>query len=199
MSTLKEAQLFFRRNLPHLHPSESTFFITYRLHGTIPLSELKKIRPLPGANAEEGEFLKDGFFESYDALLHKNLANIKYLLIDEIADLNKKALHYYDTKEYDLICYCLMSNHVHVVLKLRDGTKILSSIMHSIKRHTARESNKILNKHGKFWQEESYDRYIRNERELKNTVEYVLNNPVKAGLVDNWEDWPHTFVNFDNM
>lgn len=199
MSTLNEHKLFFRRNLPHLHPSEGTFFITYRLHGTIPLAALRKLRGDFEGKSKEGEFLKDAFFEGYDALLDKNSANIKHLLIDEITDINKKAIHYYDTKEFDLICYCIMSNHIHVVFKMRDTSKTLSSIMHSIKRHTARESNKILNKQGKFWQDESYDRFVRNNRELRNTVEYVINNPVKAGLVDNWRDWPHTFVNFDNI
>ena len=189
--------MFFRRNLPHLHPSEGTFFITYRLAGTIPISVLKQMRE--NTSGIEPDILKDAFFEDYDAFLDFQANPIKHLSNIDIAELNKKALHYYDAKEYDLICYCVMSNHIHVVFKLRAESKSLTSIMHSIKRFTARESNKILNRQGKFWQEESYDRMVRDQMELRNTVEYVINNPVKVGLVNNWEDWPHTYVNFDNI
>ena len=66
----------------------------------------------------------------------------------------------------------------------------LASIMHSIKRYSAREANRLLGRTGAFWQEESYDHYSRNEAEWLRTINYVLNNPVKAGLVKEWQDWP---------
>jgi putative DNA methylase len=66
----------------------------------------------------------------------------------------------------------------------------LASIMHSLKRYTARESNRLLKRQGAFWQAESYDRYIRSNEEWERTIRYVLANPVKAGLVNDWREWP---------
>jgi putative transposase len=66
----------------------------------------------------------------------------------------------------------------------------LASIMHSIKRHTAYEANRLLGRDGAFWQAESYDHYTRDHEEWCRTISYVLNNPVKAGLVQQWQEWP---------
>ncbi|HCA80801.1 MAG TPA: hypothetical protein DEP53_13820 [Bacteroidetes bacterium] len=65
--------------------------------------------------------------------------------------------------------------------------------MQSLKRHTAREANKILGRRGAFWQDESYDHVIRNSEELERIVLYVLHNPVKAGFVKNWRDWKWSY------
>ena len=47
-----------------------------------------------------------------------------------------------------------------------------------------------------FWQHESYDHVVRDENELGRIVEYVLNNPVKVGFCENWEDWKYSYCNF---
>ena len=46
---------------------------------------------------------------------------------------------------------------------------------------------------GSFWQAESYDHVVRNG-ELERIISYVLENPVKAGLVEDWEQWPYTYL-----
>lgn len=69
----------------------------------------------------------------------------------------------------------------------------VTKILHSIKSYTALECNKLLDRKGTFWQSESYDRVIRSSDELENTIRYVLNNPVKAGLVEEWTNWPHSY------
>jgi putative transposase len=70
----------------------------------------------------------------------------------------------------------------------------LSPIMFSIKRHVAREANKLLQRNGKFWQHESYDHVVRSAKEFRAVVSYILNNPVKADLVGNWTDYRWSFV-----
>ena len=72
----------------------------------------------------------------------------------------------------------------------------LNKIMQSLKRHTARRANCFLGREGAFWQDESYDRVIRNNDEYIRTVNYVLENPVKAGLVLKWEDWRWMYCKF---
>lgn len=70
---------------------------------------------------------------------------------------------------------------------------VLSSIMESLKGWTARHCNEALGRQGQFWQHESYDHVIRNRVEWERVVNYVANNPVKARLVANWQDWPWSY------
>ena len=83
-------------------------------------------------------------------------------------------------------------------MKVTDAEKLsydskdppLDVIMHSLKSYTANEANKILQRSGAFWETESYDHVIRNDAEYHRVKAYVLNNPVKAGLVADWREWP---------
>ena len=98
-----------------------------------------------------------------------------------------------------------MANHVHVVFaplaiqpsgeaqtnSLRYNT--LASIMQSLKGYTARKANRLLGRSGAFWHHESYDRSARNISEWQRVVTYVLNNPVKAGLIKDWQEWRWSF------
>jgi hypothetical protein len=107
-----------------------------------------------------------------------------------------------------------MSNHVHVVftpLAMQSSrTDVansaentaqtkglcynpLSSIMQSLKGYTARKANLLLGRSGAFWQQESYDHVVRNASEWQRIITYVLNNPVKVGLVDRWEKWQWSY------
>jgi REP element-mobilizing transposase RayT len=65
----------------------------------------------------------------------------------------------------------------------------LDVILHSLKSWTASEANTLLNRTGQFWQHESYDHVVRSGEEFDRIVNYVLQNPVKAGLVTNWQEW----------
>jgi len=81
-----------------------------------------------------------------------------------------------------------MSNHVHVLLtphvEMRNVTK-------AIKGYSAQKANEILGRTGAaFWQDESYDHWIRNDEEMKRVMRYIEWNPVRAGLVETVEDWP---------
>ncbi len=81
-----------------------------------------------------------------------------------------------------------MANHVHVLLT--PGTEV-RRLMKSLKGVTAREANLVLERTGKpFWQDESFDHWVRNEGEFIEIREYIENNPVAAGLVERPEDWP---------
>jgi REP element-mobilizing transposase RayT len=146
---------------------------------------------------------------------------------DAVAGIVKEAIDYRDKKDYDLISYCIMPNHVHMVFtpiidisversdtslnktettvkRIADSQDversdtslyIATKILQDLKAFTAREANKILNRTGQFWQHESYDHVVRNYHELKRIVNYVIFNPIKAGLVENWKDWKWSYVN----
>ncbi|CAN5394618.1 transposase [soil metagenome] len=194
-----EHQLFHKRHLPHLHPSEGIFFITYRLADSMPKEIINALQQ-EYKNEKEDLLIqpnKHSYFVAFDEYLDKYQSDKNYLSIPKIAEINKNAIHHFDSKYYQLICYCIMSNHIHLVIKLIEDAPDLSQTMHSIKRFTAKESNVVLNKSGKFWMQESYDHLVRTNAELRNIVNYVINNPVKAGLTDKWDDWPHTYVRMD--
>ncbi|HSW54623.1 MAG TPA: transposase [Ignavibacteriaceae bacterium] len=132
-------------------------------------------------------------FKKYDLLLDNPTNNIKHLKQLEIMEICKSSIHYYDGKEYKLICYCIMPNHVHLVFELLAKERNVGEIVGSIKKYSARRANKFLKQVGTFWQAESFDRLVRNEVELFFTVKYVLLNPVNAGLVENWKEWNGTY------
>ncbi|MDB5235186.1 MAG: hypothetical protein JWR44_2179 [Hymenobacter sp.] len=109
-----------------------------------------------------------------------------------IAALLAESLRYFDGTHYDLRCYCLMPNHVHLVVRILEEAPPLVKTLQRLKSYTATEANKLLGLAGAFWQAESYDHVVR-KGELERIVAYVLENPVKAGLVEDWEQWPHTY------
>ena len=88
---------------------------------------------------------------------------------------------------YGLCAWVVMANHVHVLLWPRAP---LEKITRAVKGFTARQANKLLGRTGKrFWQEESYDHWIRREEEFQRISAYIESNPVSAGLVKKPEDW----------
>jgi putative transposase len=189
---------FHRRNLPHLYFESGTYFITYRLFGSMPktiLNELKEKLYCDLSELCELEIYKlQSILNKYETLLNNGEYLPKYLANPSIAEICKNTIHYYDGNQYKLICYCIMPNHVHIVFTLLPGNKGISKIMQSIKRVSAKKSNILLNKSGSFWQEESYDRFVRDDKELFFTVNYVIENPVKAGLVSDWREWRYIYL-----
>jgi putative transposase len=87
----------------------------------------------------------------------------------------------------DLAAYSILSNHVHVLLFPKISP---SRLLQSLKGATARQANLILGRTGEtFWQAESYDHWVRDESEWQRIVNYIEDNPVKAGLVQPAEDY----------
>jgi len=195
----------YRRNLPHIQPEDGVFFVTFRLNGSLPVKVIKELQEerdfnirqikrnnmskfkLTSAIVEE----QNSHFDKFDSHLDNASYGPTYLTNRHIAIIARDAIHYLDGKDYELICYCIMSNHVHMIVC--KTSRILYQILQTLKRFTAREANKALNRDGKFWQKESYDNLIRSRNELSNKIQYVLNNPVKARLVNSWEDWEFSY------
>jgi len=88
-----------------------------------------------------------------------------------------------------------MGNHVHLIINTLDySNNSLGDLLGSIKKYSARRINKYLNRTGSLWHAESYDHIIKSRNELAATIDYVIHNPVKAGLIENWEKWPGTYI-----
>ena len=89
--------------------------------------------------------------------------------------------------QYRLDAFVVMPNHVHILIEpVVDPIRLLKSL----KGASARDANRILGRVGKpFWQDESFDHWVRNGAELERTRAYIHQNPVKAKLVERAEDW----------
>jgi REP element-mobilizing transposase RayT len=89
---------------------------------------------------------------------------------------------------YKLHAFVVMSNHVHVSLTPAVNVR---RIMRGLKGVTACEANRVLGRNGRpFWQDESFDHWVRDGVELERIILYIEYNPVKAGLVEYPEEWP---------
>lgn len=214
---------YYRQRLPHIQPIGASFFVTFRLYGSIPYAHLGKLKEEYQKKIMEAKCLKDlkaknsllfdirkRYLFQIDQLLHKIVNGPMVLSQKEILDKTKEVLHRFDGEFYDLICYSIMSNHVHILIdtsiqikedqyfdEITDKFTTLDQIMKRVKAPIARFANTILNTSGQFWERESYDIYIRNEIMKSNVISYILENPVKAKLVENWEDYSGNYLKMD--
>jgi putative transposase len=202
---------FYSRHLPHYQPPGAMLFLTTRLAGSLPrevilrlLGEAEQKEAFlagvtdPQERAEQAYLEQRRQFGEWDAELHLTKQGPFWLSDPRVAQLVADSLRYRSGQVYRLVAFCIMPNHLHLVivpLPKEDGRfHSLTEIMHSLKRYTARQANLLLGREGAFWQAESYDHVVRDEAEARRIIEYVLNNPVKAGLVQSWEDWPWNYV-----
>jgi REP element-mobilizing transposase RayT len=88
---------------------------------------------------------------------------------------------------YHLAAAVVMPDHVHLLLKPLAGFS-LSRIMKGVKGASSNRLNEQRGTRGSLWQDESWDRIVRDAEEFDEKLIYMLNNPVKAGLCgDGWE------------
>ena len=101
----------------------------------------------------------------------------------------QNALLHFDGDRYRLLEWCVMPNHVHILVYCPEGSR-LGDLVKTWKIFSAREINRLLGIQGSLWAKDYHDRYIRDENHLANARAYIRNNPVKAGLCEKPEDWP---------
>ena len=101
---------------------------------------------------------------------------------DNVAQIIRDNLMFHNGKKYNLLKWCIMPNHVHTLIEVFSGIS-LSEILHCWRSYTAHQINKLLNRTGQVWMMEYFDRYIRDSYHFEKVVNYIHNNPVKAGLV----------------
>jgi REP element-mobilizing transposase RayT len=118
-----------------------------------------------------------------------------WLRSDIIATLVENAFYAFDGERYRLHGWTIMPNHVHVLMTMMP-TSSLGAVVSSWKRFTARKANEHLGRRGAFWQNDYWDRFIRNEAHFAATTSYIDQNPVKAGLVAHASEWPFGSARF---
>ena len=193
-------KVFYYRNLPHWHPPGRSIFLTWRLYGSLPQTIINQLRitrhqlskrktVTAGWTADNRLLQYKRLFAKVDAILDNAKTGPLWLKQADVADLVQRALLEKYAHLYTLWSYVVMANHLHVFLKPTSQPAI-GSITKYLKGYTAREANRLLNRTGQpFWQDESFDHWARDRAEFFRIVDYIENNPVKAGLVENPEDW----------
>jgi putative transposase len=173
-----------RGYLPHFDSPETPQFLTFRLFDSLPDEAIQKLR----MTKRIGDADRDAFLDAG--------AGHCWLRQPEIAKIVEDALLHFDGRQYRLMAWTIMPNHVHVLIEPIGGHN-LGDIVSSWKRFSARMANRVLDRSGSFWQDDYWDTYIRSERHLESTVTYIENNPVKAGLVAEPGDWAWGHVRFN--
>ena len=172
---------YYERNLPHWQPEQAEIFLTWRLYGSLPANVLSFLRLCETAPGRK--------FARAERALEKNATGPVWLLNPRIATCVENAILRGDQelKPYTLIAYVVMPNHVHLLIR---PTCPLTKITNGLKGVTSRDANRILGRTGQhFWQDESFDRWVRGVAERQKIISYVENNPVKANLVMRAEEW----------
>ena len=196
--------MFTRRTrgyLPHIETPNGTYFLTFRLHDSLPTEllwqwtqEVQHQKRLV-QNQQEKRLLEREYHRKIEAYLDNN-SGCCWLKDPTIASIVSNALRHFNGQRYRLHVWTIMPNHVHVLFDEMKPFR-LESIAHTWKSFTAHEANRILNRTGPFWQRESYDAVIRSARQFDFTARYILNNPVKAGFCKEVFDWQWTGCSAD--
>ena len=178
-----------RGYLPHLDQPEIIQCITFRLADSVPadvIAAWKSELALKGREATSDPRCAElrERIERYAGQGH----GACWLRDERIAGQVEDALLHFDGVRYRLLSWVIMPNHVHALIETTPGFP-LEAVVHSWKSFTAKQVNEILGRSGQVWEEDYFDRYIRDENHLSTVVDYIEQNPVKAGLVDTASDW----------
>jgi putative transposase len=191
------------RELPHWYQPGVTYFVTFRTIDSMPREVLDvwytqrdewlrdhsiepiddewglSFRKLP--IAEQAEFHKL-FSHAYHQALDKGQGEC-VLRQPKLARIVADSLLHFSGDRYYMGDFVIMPNHVHLLVCLC-GTTALTTQCKSWKKFTASQIHKVLNKHGHFWQAESFDHLVRSPEQFAYFQQYVADNPRKANLRD---------------
>jgi len=151
------------RNLPHWEQGGATYHITFRLRGAYPCR--------PGGSIRAGELPP---------------------LAPEERRIVKNEILFWHTRKWAVDALTVLPDHVHILARpLQKSPGVwfsLAEILHSVKRRSAWEINRLRGRRGPLWQSERMDRIARDEAEFDEKAAYILDNARRRGLVeDPWE------------
>ncbi len=181
----------YQRNLPHWRQQGATYFVTFRLIDSLPASKLNELRALRqelacklrDSPSEVERWWREhakNVMKKSEAWLDQGMGSC--LLKEETCrEIVYGTLLFFHLKRHETGAFVVMPNHVHVLLRpLEDES--LEKILMSIKRESSRTINAETGKSGALWQEESYDRIVREPEHLWKCLQYIGKNPAKANL-----------------
>ena len=189
-----------RGYLPHWEMEGATYSVTIRLGDSLPHDLREKIdferKDIVKTAQQLGRDLTEQeknrlaeLHRRFDEALDAGYGSC-CLAQPDVAEVVYNALLHFNGERYNMVAACVMPNHAHAVFSPAHGFE-LNNILHSWKSFTSNEANKILGRKGQFWEHEYFDRLVRDADELQRTVQYLIENPAKAGL-HSWKwVWVH--------
>jgi REP element-mobilizing transposase RayT len=170
---------YSRNYLPHLDAPEMIQAITFRLADSLPQEVIDRL----GQNKDPGKRSK-----IVEAALDRGHGSC-CLRDPQVGGIVQDCLLWGDVDRYRLLAWVVMPNHVHVLIETVCGHPV-PGVVQGWKSVSARRMNAALVRAGTMWQTDFYDRFVRDEAHYVAVVDYIENNPDKAGLVQRPEDWP---------
>ena len=181
--------IYHRGYLPHWDFEKSLQAVTFRLADSVPISLIQDWKQELASTHEDSALEKR---------LHQRIARYEdaghgssFLRDPACAGIVQNELISGHATHYDLIEWCVMPNHVHILIKLHNASG-LSKVVQTWKGKSAYLINRQLARKGTIWQREYYDRYIRDQEHCDDCRAYIRKNPVKAKLCEKPEDWPYS-------
>jgi putative transposase len=158
--------LEYHRYLPHFQPDGAELFITFRLHGTLPLASGRDGRTFAAADRE----------------LERTPFGPSWLREPRVAECVTGTIRDGERLRgmYCLIAFVVMPNHVHFLIEPKAPAPKITQFVKGV---SAKRANALLSRTGHpFWQDESFDRWVRSDKERGNIIRYSEFNPVRANL-----------------
>ncbi len=181
-SGIEPCKYKYRRRLPHLQKNDAALFVTFCTHARFGLSDEARRIVLDHCLREGGVQGSDG--AGLDGCRSEGNAG-------EGARSTRVPRIY-------LHAIVVMPDHVHLLLSPRRDENgwpyPLVEIMQCLKGTTAHRINKLLGRAGPVWEEESFDHVLRSDESLREKAEYIRENPVRAGLVGEEEEYRWLWV-----
>jgi putative transposase len=181
--------IYSRGYLPHWDLPHSLQAITFRLADSVPAALIEQWKR---------ELASVSDVQARQQQLHRLISKYEdsgygsaILVQKECACIIQEELKRFHDKHYKLLEWCIMPNHVHVMIALKDDQS-LPQIVKQWKGSTAHEINRFMNTSGILWHPDYYDRFVRDMDHYYNCRIYIRNNPVKAGLCERPEQWPYS-------
>jgi putative transposase len=176
-----------RGYLPHRDEPGLVQFVTFRLADAFPealRSEWEALLQIEDDRQRRIEL---------EAYLDKGRGTC-HLRQPEIAGIVEDSIRFQHGRDYELRAWMIMPNHVHVLFKV--FAVPMSQLLDAWKGFTAKQANKVLGRRGKFWQDDYWDTFMRDEEHERRSRKYIENNPVKVGLVASSREWPWSSARF---
>lgn len=183
----------YLRHMPHWRQAGATYFVTFRLADSLPTAKLDELAAL--RHEWELRHAPPHSKEALDRLAHQQASRIEQWLDEGMgscvlkepisAGLLADGMHHFDCERYELGAYVIMPNHCHALVRPLDyEVHPLETILGSWKGISGKQINARRDRHGTLWQDESYDRIVRDAEHLYRCVQYIGRNPAKSRLRD---------------
>lgn len=185
----------WRSNLPHWEVEGHWHFVTIRCHGSLPEEAKCKLqeihRSLEAIDPQSEGFLQlqRRYFLTAEKYLDAGMGFAPFTT-SLACEPCLKAFAEIQAEGWNVGEASIMPNHIHLLILRRQSDFSLRQVIRRFKGRSGRWINRALGRTGRFWQEDWFDRWMRDDAERSKTVAYIRNNPVKAGLAKEWIEHP---------